>query len=78
MLGPLAGRLADTVDRRRLMLSVSVLQALALLPLLLVHGRSGLALLYGVIVVQAALAALFDPAKNALLPTLLEPANCWS
>ena len=75
VLGPLAGWLADTVDRRRLMLVVSFLQALALLPLLLVHGRSGLGWLYAVIVVEAALAALFDPAKNALLPTLLEPAE---
>jgi MFS family permease len=44
-----------------------------LLPLLLVSGRSGLAIVYVVIVVQAALAALFDPAKNALLPTLVPP-----
>jgi MFS family permease len=75
VLGPWAGRLADTIDRRQLMLAVSVLQALALLPLLLVHDRAGLPLLYAVIVVQAALAALFDPAKNALLPTLLKPAQ---
>lgn len=71
VLAPVAGRLADRVDRRRLMLVVTVAQAFALLPLLLVHGRSGLALVYAVILVQAALATLFDPAKNALLPTLL-------
>ncbi len=71
ILAPVAGRLADRTDRRRLMLVVTTLQALALLPLLLVHGRSGLAIVYAVIVVQAALATLFDPAKNALLPTLL-------
>ncbi len=71
VLAPVAGRLADRVDRRRLMLAVTVLQAASLLPLWFVHGRSGLALVYLVIVVQAALSALFDPAKNALLPSLV-------
>src|SRR5262249_32586051 len=71
VLAPLAGRLADRADRRLVMLVVTLLQAFALLPLLLVHGHSGLALLYAVILVQAVLVTLFDPAKNALLPALL-------
>jgi MFS family permease len=80
LLAPLAGRLADRTDRRRLLLVVSLLQALALLPLLTVHSRADLPTLYAVILVEAALFALFDPAKNALLPTLLPagelvPAN---
>lgn len=74
LLAPVAGKLADVVDRRSLMLAVTLLQAAALLPLLLVHGHSGLGLVYGVIVAQAVLATFFDPAKNALLPTLL-PAD---
>ncbi len=71
ILSPVAGRLADGHDRRRVMLTVCGLQALALLPLLLVGDRSGLPIVYAVIVVQSALTALFDPAKNALLPTLV-------
>jgi MFS family permease len=74
LLAPVAGKLADVVDRRSLMLAVTLLQAAALLPLLLVHGHSGLGLVYGVIVAQAVLSTFFDPAKNALLPTLL-PAD---
>jgi MFS family permease len=70
-LSPLAGRLADRHDRRRVMLAVCGLQALSLLPLLLVGDRSGLSIVYAVIIVQSALTALFDPAKNALLPTLV-------
>jgi MFS family permease len=73
LLAPVAGLLADRVDRRRLLLAVTSLQALSLLPLLFVDGRAGLALVYGVIVVQALLATLFEPTKNALLPTLVEP-----
>ncbi len=71
LLAPVAGKLADVVDRRTLMLAVTLLQAAALLPLLLVQGHSGLGLLYGVIVAQAVLSTFFDPAKNALLPALL-------
>jgi MFS family permease len=74
LLAPLAGRLADRWDRRRLLFAVSVAQALALLPLLAVHSRSDLSIVYAVILVEAAFMALFDPAKNAMLPTLL-PAD---
>jgi MFS family permease len=78
VLAPLGGRLADGLDRRMLLIALSGLQALAVLPLLLVHGRQGLMIVYAVIVVQASLAALFDPAKNALLPTLVEPRQLVS
>jgi MFS family permease len=71
VLAPMAGRLADRLDRRRLMLALTALQALSLPALLLVHGSHGLAIVYAVILVQAGLSALFDPAKNALLPTLV-------
>jgi Na+/melibiose symporter-like transporter len=72
MLAPLAGRLADRQDRRRLMLVICGVQAISLLPLLFVDDRGGLPILYAVIVIQSALTTLFDPAKNALLPTLVK------
>jgi MFS family permease len=78
VLAPLAGRLADRLDRRRLMLTITVAQALTLLPLLAVHSRAQLPIVYGVIVAQASFAAMFDPAKNALLPTLLAPSELVS
>jgi MFS family permease len=71
MLAPLAGRLADRHDRRVLMLGICGLQAISLLPLLWVDDHSGLPIVYAVIVTQSALTTLFDPAKNALLPTLV-------
>jgi MFS family permease len=78
VLAPLAGRLADRLDRRRLMLTVTLLQALTLLPLLVVHSRAQLPILYGVIVAQASFATMFDPAKHALLATLLAPGELVS
>jgi MFS family permease len=71
VLAPVAGRLADQLDRRRTMLVLTALQAFTLPALLFVHGTHGLAIVYVVILAQAALAALFDPAKNSLLPTLV-------
>jgi predicted MFS family arabinose efflux permease len=60
--------LADRPDHRTLLVAVSLGQAAALLPLL---AGAHLLVLYCVIALQAALASLFDPAKNALLPTLV-------
>ena len=67
-----AGRLADKLNRRTLLVTVSVTQALALTPLLL-PTTTHLPLIYAVIATQAALAAVFEPTKNALLPTLVAP-----
>jgi hypothetical protein len=72
VLAPLTGRLADRLDRRRTLLLVSLAQAAALTPLLLVHDGGGLPILYAVIAVQAALHAIFEPTKSALLPTLVD------
>lgn len=68
LIAPLAGRLADRRDHRTLLVAVSLGQAAALLPLL---AGAHLPVLYSVIAIQAALAGLFDPAKNALLPRMV-------
>jgi predicted MFS family arabinose efflux permease len=72
-----AGLISDTGDWLLLM-ALSALQALMVLPLLLVHDGHGLAIVYAVIVAQASLAALFDPAKNALLPSLVDSGQLVS
>ncbi|HEU5331403.1 MAG TPA: MFS transporter [Actinocrinis sp.] len=72
LLAAPAGHLADRLDRRKLLVAVGLTQALALTPLLL-PGAARLPLIYTVIATQAALAAVFEPTKNALLPTLVAP-----
>ena len=69
---PLAGVLVDRWDRRRTLVAVSLAQAVFLLPLLAVHGRQQLWIVYLVIAVESVLAQLNDPARNALLPALVE------
>jgi MFS family permease len=68
LLAPLAGWIADHGDRRRTLTFVPLAQALALVPLAL---SQSLIVIYVVLAVESALASIFEPAKNALLPTLI-------
>lgn len=76
LLAPLVTRIVARTDPRRLMVVVNVVQACGLVPLLLVGGRglpagTALTVVCAVIVLQAACSAVFEPAKNTLLPTLV-------
>jgi predicted MFS family arabinose efflux permease len=70
LLGSVAGVYVDRWDRRRLMIVVNLLQALSLLPLLLV-SQLGLWVVYAVLVVESSVSQLFGPARIALVPSLL-------
>lgn len=69
---PIAGVLADHYDKRTLMVGVSLAQAVLLLALLFVHDAGQLWIVYLVTAGEAGLAAVFEPAKNALVPTLVD------
>lgn len=68
LCSPVAGVLADRVDRRKLLLAVAAGQAVVAAPLLFTDGAS-----YLVMAGQASLAALFEPARNALVRDLAGP-----
>ncbi|GAA2586053.1 MFS transporter [Winogradskya consettensis] len=78
LLAPVVARVADRLPHRRVMLVAMLAQAVTLLPLLTVHDRSDLHVVYGVIVAQAVFAAFFEPAKSSLLPTLVGPERVTS
>jgi MFS family permease len=72
VLSPLAGPATDRFDRRRLMVTVSVLQAgAAALFLAASHGPVGLAFVAQGLI--SALSAFFFPASQAALPNLVDP-----
>jgi MFS family permease len=70
LLGSVAGVFVDRWDRRRLMVTVNLLQAVSLLPLLLVP-QLGLWVIYAVLLVESSVSQLFNPAQVALMPSLL-------
>lgn len=75
VVGPAAGVLADCWNRRLVLCLVCLAQAAVALPLLTVRGAGDGFLVYMVMAAQAGLAAFFEPARNALIPELVEPAQ---
>jgi Na+/melibiose symporter-like transporter len=71
LAGPAAGLLADRVRRRPLLLVVNLATAAAVLPLLLVHDRGDVWLIYAVMVAYGASNAVMGAAQPALLRTLV-------
>jgi MFS family permease len=73
--GPLAGVLVDRCDPWRLMSGVAALQAVCLLPLLLVDSAADLWLLYAVVVVESVLGTIIEPCRAATAAALVPPAE---
>lgn len=65
LLGPLAGTLVDRRHPWRLMTSVVVLQAVALLPLMLVDSVAQLWIVHVVVLVESLLGTVVEPARSA-------------
>jgi MFS family permease len=73
LTAPIAGVLADRLDRRRLLVAANVARAPLPLAFLLVGGPESLWLLFVVVALLAAGAATFEPTSSASLPNLVEP-----
>jgi Na+/melibiose symporter-like transporter len=83
LFGSIAGVFVDRWDRKRTMIFTNLIQALVLLPLLVVHSREQIWIVYAVLFVGSTLSQFFVPAEKALLPLLVEekylaPANSLS
>jgi Na+/melibiose symporter-like transporter len=72
---PLAGVLVDRCEPWRLMRTVAALQAVALLPLLLVDSPHDLWLVYLVVVVEAVLGTMIEPCRSTTAASLVPPAD---
>ena len=72
LFGSVAGVFVDRWDRKRTMIFADVSRAAILVLLLMVAAGGPLALIYAVVFVEASLSMLFIPAKNALVPNLVE------
>src|SRR5689334_20221196 len=70
VLGPLAGVLADRMDRRTLLIVADLGRAVTVLGFLAVGTADTVWIVYPLTLVQFTFAALFDPARNALIPAV--------
>jgi MFS family permease len=71
-LGSVAGVFVDRWNRRRTMYIADLLQALVLLPLLLVHSSQWVWIIYVFAFVESCISQFFIPAKGAIIPHLVD------
>lgn len=73
LFGTLAGVYVDRIDRRRAMLVSDLLRAVVVLAFLFVRSPEMLPAIYAIAFVQAAIGTVFNPARAAFLPRIVEP-----
>jgi MFS family permease len=71
VFGPLSGVLADRFSRRSIMIVSDLLRALVVLGFLFVRRADQLWILYVLTVAQLALSTFFEPAKTAVIPSIV-------
>ncbi len=72
LMRPVAGVLADRFDRKRLLIASDILRALAVCGLLFTtRGPEFLPLIYVFVVIQFLISSVFEPARNAIMPSVL-------
>src|SRR5512132_231002 len=72
LLSPVAGVLADRIDRRRLMVAADLARTVVCLGFLLIRTDSLVWLAFVLLAVMASFSAAFEPASLAALPNLVE------
>jgi MFS family permease len=75
LASPFAGLLVDRVRRRTLLLAVNPLTALAVLPLLAVHDRGDIWIIYAVALAYGSSYVVLSAGQSALLHTLVPAAQ---
>ncbi|HTJ69705.1 MAG TPA: MFS transporter [Actinospica sp.] len=71
LLGPIAGVFADRWDRRRIMIATDLLRAATVLSMLAVHSRGGVWIVYAALTLEAGFGQFFNPARGALIPSII-------
>lgn len=75
LMSPIAGTLADRLDRQRLMVTADLVRAGLAVGFLAVNGPEDVWLAFVLQAALAALGALFDPASSAAVPNLVDPED---
>jgi len=80
IMGPLSGVVADRFSRRTIMIIADIMRAIVVLGFLLVRRPDQMWLVYVLTILQLAFSAFFEPAKTAVIPSIVSdrellPAN---
>jgi predicted MFS family arabinose efflux permease len=78
LVSPIAGALADRMDRQKIMVFADLARAATVLGLLFLNGSSRLWIAYAIPAVESALASFFEPASTAAVPNLVEAEDLSS
>ena len=71
IVGPFAGVLVDRFDRKRLLIFSDIGRTVIMIVMLFALQPDRLWLIYGLTILQWSVSAIFDPGRNAILPSLL-------
>ncbi|MBA3248012.1 MAG: MFS transporter, partial [Pyrinomonadaceae bacterium] len=71
VIGPLAGVVADRYSRRRIMIISDVVRAVIVLGFLFIRRPDQVWIIYALTVLQLAASTFFEPAKSAVIPSLV-------
>src|SRR6476660_7475168 len=71
LFGPISGVVADRFSRRTIMIVSDILRAVVVLGFLFVRRADQLWIIYFLTVLQLALSTFFEPAKTAIIPSIV-------
>ena len=71
LVSPIAGVVVDRVSRKTVMIVSDLLRCVVVLAFLLVEDRDTLWLVYALVIVEISLSGFFEPARSAIIPTLV-------
>src|ERR1039458_1018124 len=72
VIGPTAGVVNDRLRRKRVMIASDIGRTLIVLWLLLIRSKAMVWLVYPLLTAETLLAAFFEPARNAVIPNIVE------
>jgi MFS family permease len=78
VMGPLSGVVADRFSRRSIMIASDLVRAVVVLGFLFVRRPDQMWLIYVLTVLQLAFSTFFEPAKTAVIPSIVSPRELLS
>ena len=72
LISPIAGVVVDRVSRKNVMIISDLLRCVVVLGFLLVEDQGALWLVYTLVVVEISLSGFFEPARSAIIPSLVQ------